>query len=54
MTVIEVLGLAAQAVGIASAIAAVVPGQAKLAGWLLGARKVIDVIALNLGNAKNK
>lgn len=54
MNVVDILQIAAQAVGIASAIAAVVPGQAKLAGWLLMARKAIDVVALNMGNAKNK
>lgn len=54
MTVIDVLEITAQVVGIASAIAATVPGQAKLSGWLLAARKALDVIALNLGNAKNK
>lgn len=54
MNVLDVLEIVAQVVGVASAVAAMVPGQAKLSGWLLAARKAIDVIALNLGNAKNK
>lgn len=54
MSIIDILAVASSVVGTASAVAAMVPGQAKLSGWLLMARKAIDVLALNLGNAKNK
>lgn len=54
MNIVDILHIAAEVVGIASAVAMAVPGQAKLSGWLLAARKAIDVVALNMGNAKNK
>lgn len=52
--VVEVFQAVASLVGTASAIAALFPKAEKLGAILGGVRKVIDLLALNVGNAKNK
>jgi len=41
-------------VGGSGLLAAIVPNSSRLSGILLIARKVLDVLAANVGNAKNK
>lgn len=52
--IVDYLELGAQVVGTASAVAALVPATSKLSGHLILLRKVLDLLALNVGNAKNK
>lgn len=52
--IVELIQVAASVVGAASAVAALFPKAEKL-GLVLGTvRKVVDLLALNVGNAKNK
>jgi hypothetical protein len=46
--------IASQVVAGAAAISAIFPKAEKLTGFLLLFRKVVDVLALNVFNAKNK
>ena len=40
-------------VAMAAAIAAIVPGGSRASGVIASARKILDLLALNVGNAKN-
>lgn len=52
--ILDLLVLATNVIGAASAIAAVFPKAEKLGVVLGHVRKVLDLLALNVGNAKNK
>ena len=47
------LDIVMKVVAIAAAVAAIVPNRAKASGVIASARKVLDLLALNVGNAKN-
>lgn len=49
----SVLDVATKVVAVAAAIAALVPSGGNAVGVIASVRKVIDVLALNIGNAKN-
>lgn len=49
----DIVGAVAQVIGAASAVAALFPSQSQLTGILLTARKALDVIGCNVGNARN-
>jgi hypothetical protein len=51
--IVDILVLATNVVGVASAVAALVPKAEKLGVVLSQVRKVLDLLALNVGNAKN-
>ena len=54
MEMIVYIELAAQIVGVAAMIAAIVPHAKPAAPILFALRKALDVLAMNIGNAKNK
>jgi len=49
----SLLDVATKVVAVAAAIAALVPSGGNAVGVIASVRKVIDVLALNIGNAKN-
>tara|TARA_Y100001938_G_C7783489_1_gene279074 strand:- start:26 stop:211 length:186 start_codon:yes stop_codon:yes gene_type:complete len=48
------LDIATKVVAVAAAIAAIVPHGENASGVISAVRKVIDVLALNVGNAQNR
>lgn len=55
MNAVEIVNVVTQVVGVASIVAAAlpVPKAQQAAGWLGTLRKILDVVAANVGNAKN-
>lgn len=53
MNITEIVQTGLSVVGAASAVAAVVPHPTAVTGGLAVLRAVLDVVALNLGNAHN-
>lgn len=49
----DILGAVSQVVGGAAMLAALF-GKPATSGWLSKARAVLDVVAFNIGNARNK
>mgnify|MGYP003627905250 FL=1 len=49
----NLLDIVMKVVAVAAAIAAVAPNGEKASGVIASARKVLDLLALNVGNAKN-
>ena len=47
------LDIATKVVAVAAAVAAVVPNGSSASGVIASIRKVIDMLALNVGNAQN-
>lgn len=54
MEIVEVLRVGAEVIGAAAAVTAIVPGTATLPKWLKVVRQVLDLLAMNVGNAKNR
>tara|TARA_R110000824_G_scaffold91379_5_gene222434 strand:+ start:4087 stop:4281 length:195 start_codon:yes stop_codon:yes gene_type:complete len=47
------LDLAAKVVAVAAAVAAIVPSGENASGVIAAVRKLVDILALNIGNAEN-
>ena len=50
----EILDIATKIVAVAAAVAAIVPQGSSASGVIATVRRLIDVLALNVGNARNE
>tara|TARA_R110002020_G_scaffold242746_5_gene456109 strand:- start:100 stop:294 length:195 start_codon:yes stop_codon:yes gene_type:complete len=50
----SLLDIVAKVVAVAAAIAAIVPNASGASGVISAVRKIVDLLALNVGNAKNE
>jgi hypothetical protein len=50
----SILDIVAKVIAVAAAIAVVVPNGEGASGVIAAVRKVVDLLALNFGNAKNE
>ena len=49
-----VIDIVAKVIAVAAAIAAIVPNGGSASGVISAVRKIVDLLALNVGNAKNE
>tara|TARA_R110000751_G_scaffold193720_2_gene299197 strand:- start:256 stop:450 length:195 start_codon:yes stop_codon:yes gene_type:complete len=49
----DLLDIVMKVVAVAAAVAAIVPNGSKASGVIASARRVLDLLALNVGNAQN-
>lgn len=50
----EILDIATKIVAVAAAVAAIVPQGSSASGVIATVRRLVDVLALNVGNARNE